>query len=86
MNWEKQISGCFGQKDYKFANHPSDRRCAAKMLGAAIEQGVGYKEYCKEIKNWLRNRLRNADPQTAKDLTRSEMKKVRKLSTYFPND
>ena len=37
-----------------------------------------------EIKEWLKKKLKNADPQTAKDLLKSEMKKVRKFSTYFP--
>lgn len=85
-NWRKQISGCFGEKDHKFANHPADRERAAKMLGSAIAQGVPYKDYCKGIKDWLKNKLQNADPQTAKDLLKSEMAKVRKLSTYFDND
>ena len=84
MDWKKQIKGCFGTTDHKFANHPSDRQRAAKMLDSAIKQGVSYKEYCKEIKKWLLKKLKNADPQTAKDLMKSEMKKVRKLSTYFP--
>ena len=88
MNWKKQIRGCFGTTNHKFASHPGDRQRAAKMLDSAIKQGVGYKEYCKEIKDWLRNQLRNANPQVAKRLIDSEieMKKVRKLSTYFPND
>ena len=84
MDWKKQIRGCFGNVDHKFANHPSDRKRAAKMLGDAIEQGVSYKEYCKGIKDWLRKQLQNADAQTAKDILKSEMKKVRKISTYFP--
>ncbi len=83
-NWKKQIRGCFGNVDHKFANYPSDRKRAAKMLGDAIEQGVSYKEYCKGIKDWLRKQLQNADAQTAKDILKSEMKKVRKISTYFP--
>ena len=85
-SWKTQISGCFGKVDHKFADHPSDMKCAAKMLGRALEQGVNYKEYSKEIKDWLKKQLRNADPQTAKDLIKSEMAKVRKLSTYFDND
>ena len=84
MDWKKKIDGCFGRVDHKFANHPADRKRAAKMLGAAIQQGVRYKDYCKEIKEWLKKKLKNADPQTAKDLLKSEMKKVRKFSTYFP--
>ena len=83
-NWKKQIGGCFGTVDHKFATHPADRKRAAKMLGSAIEQGVSYKDYCKGVKDWLKNKLQNADPQTAKDLLKSEMKKVRKISTYFP--
>lgn len=86
MNWKKQISGCFGTTNHKFASHPVDIKHAVKMLDSAIKQGVGYKEYCKEIKDWLRNQLRKANPQVAKRLIDSEMKKVRKLSTYFPND
>lgn len=53
MDWKRQICVCFGKLDYKFASHPSDRERAAKVLGTAIEQGVSYKEYCKEIKDWL---------------------------------
>ena len=83
-SWKKQISGCFSNVDYKFATHPADRKRAAKMLGSAISQGVSYKDYCKEIKDWLKKKLQNADPQTAKDLLKSEMKKVRKISTCFP--
>lgn len=85
-SWKKQISGCFGDVDYKFATHPADRKRAAKMLGSAISQGVSYKDYCKEIKDWLKKQLRNSDPQTAKDLIKSEMAKVRRVSTYFDND
>lgn len=85
-SWKKQISGCFGKVDYKFANHPADRKRAAKMLDSAIQQGVSYKDYCKEIKDWLKRELRNANPQTTKNLIKSEMAKVRKLSTYFDND
>ena len=86
MDWKKQISGCFGAKNYKFASHPADIKQAAKMLGSAIIQGVGYEEYCEEIKDWLRNQLKNANPQVAKKIIDTEMKKVRKLSTYFHND
>ncbi len=82
-NWKKQISGCFGNVDHKFADHPSDRNRAAKMLADAMEQGVSYKDYCKEIKDWLKKQLQKVDAQTAQDLLKSEMKKVRKISTYF---
>lgn len=51
MDLTKQIGSCFGNVDHKFAAHPADRKRAAKKLGAAIEQGVPYKDYGKEIKN-----------------------------------
>lgn len=82
-NWEKQIAGCFGVEDRKFASQYCDIERAKEMLIAALQQGVGYKEYCNAIKDWLRGQLVNVNPKVAKERLKSEMKKVRKLSSYF---
>lgn len=82
-NWEEQIAGCFSVEDRKFASQYCDIQRAKEMLIAALQQGVGYKEYCTAIKDWLRGQLVNANPKVAKERLKSEMKKVRKLSSYF---
>ena len=74
------------RRNVAFVRHVRPYRRLQRFKRAEIEQGVSYKDYCKEIKDWLKKQLRNADPQTAKDLIKSEMAKVRKLSTYFDND
>ena len=81
-NWEKYIVGCFSE-DRKFASQGHDIQRAQEMLITALQQGVGYKEYCTTIKDWLRGQLANANPHVAKKRLEDEMKKVRKLSTYF---
>ena len=82
-NWEKQIAGCFSVEDRKFVSQYCDIQRAKEMLIAALQQGVGYKEYCTAIKDWLRGQLVNVNPKVAKERLKSEMKKVRKLSSYF---
>lgn len=82
-NWEEQIAGCFSVEDRKFASQYCDIQRAKEMLIEALQQGVGYKEYCTAIKDWLRGQLVNANPKVAKERLKSEMKKVRKLSSYF---
>lgn len=52
-NWEECIAGCFSVGDRKFASHDCDIQRAREMLIAALQQGVGYKEFCMRIKNWL---------------------------------
>ena len=81
-NWKEYIAGCFSE-DRKFASQGHDIQRAKEMLIAVLEQGVGYKEYCTVIKDWLRGQLVNANSQVAKERLETEMKKVRKLSTYF---
>ena len=82
-NWEEQIAGCFSVAGCQFASQDRDIQRAKEMLIAALQQGVGYKEYCTAIKDWLRGQLVNANPKVAKERLKSEMKKVRKLSSYF---
>jgi hypothetical protein len=82
-NWENQIAGCFSVVDCKFASQYYDVERAREMLIAALQQGVGYKEFCKAIRKWLRDQLATANSQVAKDRLKIEMKKVRKLASYF---
>ena len=82
-NWTEQIAGCFSAEDRTFASHDCEIQRAKKMLIAALQQGVGYKEYCNAIKDWLHGQLVNTNPKVAKERLKSEMKKVRKLSSYF---
>lgn len=81
-NWEECIAGCFSE-DCKFASQGHDIQRTQEMLITALQQGVGYKEYCTAIKDWLRGQLVKANSQVAKERLEEEMKKVRKLSTYF---
>ena len=83
-NWKSQIGGCFGSSDNRFANHPADRQHAAKMLESAIRQGASYKDFCKETRTWLSKKLGNKNPQVVKRFVDTEMRKVRKVATYFP--
>ena len=82
-NWEECIAGCFSVGDREFASHDCDIQRAREMLIAALQQGVGYKEFCMRIKNWLSGQLVNANPHVAKKRLEDEMRKVRKLATYF---
>ena len=82
-NWEECIAGCFTVGDCKFASHDCDIQRAKEMLITALQQGVRYNEFCEAIKDWLRGQLVNANSQVAKERLEEEMKKVRKLATYF---
>lgn len=82
-NWRELIPGCFGVGDRLFASQHCDIQRAREMLIAALLQGVGYKEFCTAIKDWLHGQLVNANAQIAKERLKTEMRKVRKLSTYF---
>lgn len=82
-DWKAQIAGCFSSEDCKFASQFCDAQRARDMLIDALRQGVEYEEFCTTIKNWLCGRLVSANPSVAKDRVKNEMKKVRKLASYF---
>ena len=79
--WKKLISGAFGSQDKIFAMHPCEIKRASKMLAKAIADGVGYKEYTSAIKSWLKETM-----PSNKNHIQAQMKRVRKLSTYFQAD
>ena len=81
-NWKEQIAGCFSE-DRKFASQDCDIERARNMLIDALQQGAEYGEFCTAIKTWLRGQLLTANPEVAKERIKTEMRKVRKLSTYF---
>lgn len=85
-NWADQIGGCFSIEDYTFATHPLDKERARKMLCDALDQGVGFDEYCNTISDWLYNKLGSCNTDLINKKIESEMSKVKDLSTYFSKD
>lgn len=77
MNWKDLIPSCFGTKDKIFADHPSDRSSAAKLLAQANEENIGWKEYTETIESWLKKE--KCTPEHIQE----QMKSVGNIKSYF---
>lgn len=80
MSWKDIIPSCFGTEDKIFAGHHSDCSSAAKLLAQANEENIGWRDYNKTIKSWLKN-----EKCTPKHI-QEQMKRVRNIKSYFNYD
>ncbi|TVO31887.1 hypothetical protein [Vibrio algivorus] len=80
MSWRNKIGTCFGMVDKKFALHPSDAKSAALLLNEASQEGVGFEEFCNELKNWMINQECTAEH------INEQMIRIEDLSSYFQYD
>ena len=51
--WKKQIRGCFGLADRKFAGHPSDEERAFELLTQLRRENIGWEEFEDELRKQL---------------------------------
>jgi hypothetical protein len=47
--WQDMITGCFGENDRIFANHPSDEKRAKEAIAAAKAAGATMTDFEKEL-------------------------------------
>ena len=80
MSWTNNIGSCFGIVDHKFALHPSDAKAANELLAQALKDGVGFDEFCNEIRKWL-----ELEGCTEEHIS-EQMVNVEKASSYLQYD
>ncbi|MBK5145596.1 hypothetical protein I2494_18120 [Budviciaceae bacterium BWR-B9] len=51
MSWKNKIGSCFGSADMIYAIHPSDIKSANELVKTAMEEGVGFNEFCTAMEN-----------------------------------
>lgn len=80
MSWKNKIGTCFGIVDKKFALHPSDAKAAAGIFAEAVNDEVGFEEFCNELENWMKSKNCSAEHIT------EQMIRVKNMSSYFQYD
>jgi len=80
LSWKNHIPGCFGAVDKKFALHPRDATCAAELLVRANKEGIGFEEFCREIKAWL------ITEGCGDEHVACQMESVKDIKSYFTYD
>lgn len=73
MDWGKDISGCFGIADHKFALHDLEIERAFALLSKLREQGVSWKDTDEAFRTYLQNKTTNNEH------IKTQMAKVKKF-------
>jgi hypothetical protein len=80
MALDDLIQGSYGRENNIFAGHSEDRERARQALIQADLENVGYKEFIKKHKEFLRRQGRN------KEFITEQIKRVKSLGLYFDGD
>ncbi len=86
--WKRRIPVSFGEIDKCFSLHEDEKCEALKLLNEAIQERVGFAEYCKTIRAWLVGQYSKAvlkEPEIKKHIEK-QMRLVRATKHYFLDD
>ena len=59
MSWQQKIPACFGDRDVKFALHPSDPAHAEEAIAGARAAGASFQDFEKEVVNHCHERFQS---------------------------